>query len=180
MELTFGLKERLILANQYEILSKISEDKSDASYFENLAEIFRSGYTRNYEEAFRGFEENELSQEDCKFVVDVLNLYRELYKTWEELEEVHEILEEDDVLFQGFDGNEEDQYYAYCKFLVEDQGLWGELKDLMKEGKINLNSHWPMRNKYENYLLKLKEIQSREEYDVSECLTLEEIEYILK
>ena len=35
MELTFSLKERLILANQYEILSKISEDKSDASYFEN-------------------------------------------------------------------------------------------------------------------------------------------------
>ena len=184
MDLELTLKERLTLANQYEILAKLSDDKYDTDYYNNLSKILIKGFSRNYYELISEFDKDGLSQEECKFVVDVLNLYSEFRFSWRESKEVRDNLEESKTLFKGFDLNENSNLLGYYEYLVKDAGLWPEIKDLMKEGKIkDFNSHgnFPYINKLKEMLKKWEEVKIKKgEDDESGMLTLEEINYIWK
>lgn len=181
MELS--LKERLFLANQYEVLGKVSKADHDRKHYEMLVEVLKSGFSREYDELLLGFEREGLSQEDCQFVVDTLNLYRELRFSWENNKEVRDNVEEEKTLFKGFDLNENSNYYSYYEFLVNDRGLWQEIRELMNQGKIDgFNSHgaYPYISKLKSMISNWKEIQERRSIDNSyEELSLEEVNYIL-
>lgn len=143
MDLELSLKERLFLANQYNILAKLADDEYEANGFKELSEIMSEGYSRYYSKAVEHFGE-ELTQEQCEFVIHVLELYRDLRWSWEERADIKANVEEREVLFQGFDLNDslECRYMSYYEFMVESQGKWKEIKALMKEGKIeSFNSH---------------------------------------
>ena len=62
--------ERLILSNQYEILSVIKNDKS----YEYIAEQLRDGHSWLYSRIFEGISP-ELSQEDTDLVLNILEIY---------------------------------------------------------------------------------------------------------
>ena len=143
MDKTLSKKDRLVLANQYDILSKLTKDDYEKKQYENLRDIFIGGYTRYYSLATEWFSD-EINQEECEFVVDVLNLYRDLYFSWSRSEEAREKINESDVLFKGFDLNDdiEVNYFSFYKFLVEDLGRYSEIKEFIEEGKIeDFNSH---------------------------------------
>lgn len=142
--MSFTLNERLILANQYTILEKLSEHEDDAKRYAQLRNIVQDGLTLEYGDLFSGFENEELTEQQCNDVIDILDMYRHITDSYEALEDKQE-LTASDVRFPGFDGNDplEGRYTAYVELHLA-QGKWGEFQDR----KGNMNSHRQMLEKY--------------------------------
>lgn len=133
MELT--TKERLFLANQYEILIKLDEDNID--FYEKAIEIVEKGYTNLYENLFSHITKNELTIADCELVENVLKLYSDLKYARENSSEISAAFSESDIEFKGFDGHLSKDYAGYAEFLVLKENLWPEFKKTIR----NLDSH---------------------------------------
>ena len=108
---TLSPVERLTLANQLRILEKL--DTENADEYQKHRDIIEHGYAIQYDEVFTGIYD-EMSVEECRYVYDVLDLYRVLIRSYGELKD-KEGLTADDVKFRGFDGNNEDQTMGVCK-----------------------------------------------------------------
>lgn len=76
--------ERLILANQYELLSKLAENEYETEYFLRISKQLKDGHKWLYEQVFDSIGEN-LDNESANFVVNVLSLYRALLNSYEQL-----------------------------------------------------------------------------------------------
>jgi len=139
MELT--KLERLVLLNQYRILAKLEPDDSRNS--EEACEILRNGYTLEYETLARHVDP-DVSEEECREVRDILDMYRALKIARGDLPEG--TFGEGDAAFPGFDGNNEPEHFAYAKFLMEIQNKWQESKQDPR------NSHKPMLARYRSML----------------------------
>ncbi|WP_146548172.1 YfbU family protein [Rummeliibacillus suwonensis] len=183
MDSSLSIKDRLIIANQYEILSRLTEDPHEKKQFENFRDIFTAGFSRYYSLATEYFSD-ELSDEECKFVIDVLSLYRDLYYSREHSVKAKEVIDEKDVLFNGFDLNDETEvkYLSFYEFLVKQLGRYEEIKELMESGKIeSFNSHGfgPSMRKLKKMIDKRKAILKSRDYGYSDDLSIEEIQEII-
>ena len=118
---TLSPLERLMLANQLRILEKL--DTENADEYKMHRDIIVHGYTIQYDEVFTEIHD-EMSVEECRYVYDVLDLYRVLIRSYEELKD-KEGLTDDDVKFEGFDGNNESKRWAFARHLKE-EGRWTE------------------------------------------------------
>lgn len=183
MEDSLNIKDRLMIANQYEILSRLTNDEHEKKEYENLRDIFVSGYSRYYSLATEWFSE-EVNPEECKFVTDVLNLYRDLYFSWSRNEEAREKIDENEVLFKGFDLNDnlEVKYFSFYKFLVENLEKYSEIKEFIKEGKIkDFNSHGfgPSMSTLKEMIQRHNDIKTSKGSRRSDDLNFDEIKEIL-
>jgi len=68
---------------------------------------------------------DELDAQECRYVFDVLNMYRMLRNGYDELKDKSGIAEAD-IRFRGFDGNNETKRYAFAEFLQK-TGKWQEV-----------------------------------------------------
>jgi uncharacterized protein YfbU (UPF0304 family) len=66
-------KDRLILANQYEILSKLGENESDTYVL--LAKSLRGGHKWLYQTQLENMLSENLSDEETQHVLDIAGLY---------------------------------------------------------------------------------------------------------
>src|SRR5579883_1589738 len=107
--MTLSKVERLILANQFRILEKL-DPGGEAGSFQQALEILEHGYTLDYEALVSHFHD-EVPEQTCSEVIDILNLYRALTKALRELPEGS--LNQNEATFKGFDGNEEGIHYSY-------------------------------------------------------------------
>lgn len=163
-------KERLILFNQYEILKKLNPDEE--KYYEINQEILQNGFAYDYNE-LASFICDETPCSVSKFVYDVLQMYRcirDSYYNYNEKDK--EEFKKLDPKFQGFDGNEEPEYYSYACFLLE---KLGKFEESYENGKISTNSHSNKVKEYEEMLGKWKEVRVGR-YD---SLTIDQIKYII-
>lgn len=122
--------ERLILANQYTILEKLYPD--EAQNYADKWKIVSSGYTALYGELTRTISE-EMSQAVCEEVTEILDMYRALHDAQK-------------VPFPGFDGNNENEYFDFAKFVIQDWDRWREF------ATSDLNSHRQMLSIYRTML----------------------------
>lgn len=174
MSLNFSKEQRALLINQYEILKHV--DPSESEYYDEKIEILYNGYSDFYDE-IAGDISDDLPEHISRKVWDILSLYRSLYFGYKNLEpEEQEEIDEKDVIFRGFDGNTETSYYSYAKYLVNRAGRYSEIKELIEEGKVDMNSHWSRLNFYEDLLSRW--LPLREETK-GENLSLEQIKYVL-
>lgn len=183
MKKSLTIKDRLVIANQYDILSNQATEECERENYENLRDIFVNGYSKYYSLATEFFTE-EVSESECEFVTDVLSLYRDLYFSWNRNDEMKKVVDERDVLFEGFDLNDsqEVKYFSFYKFLVERLKVFTEIKELMEAGKIeDFNSHGsgPSMNTLSNMVLKREDILSRREIISHKDLSIEEVQEIL-
>jgi uncharacterized protein len=95
----------------------------------------------------------DVSQEDARFVIEVLSLWDILERSYKDLSvgDGDRIKEEcalysRDFQFPGFDGNNECTYLSVALFLVEDLGRFSDFK-----GR-ELNSHMPTASSYARML----------------------------
>jgi len=138
--------ERLILANQYQLLSNEENEYLTKEMCLNYSTILLQGYELLYDDLFSGMDE-VVSSEKCSFVGDVLNMYRIISNSFRRLPRTS--LSKEDIAFKGFDGNEETEEYSFLNFLINDYKRYRELKEnkFMQE-----NSHGHMISRYQEEL----------------------------
>lgn len=156
-------KDRLLLYNQLEILKYLNPDDCDT--YELEQKILVDGYKHNYNELIEGFSD-ELDESVSKYVFDVFQMYRSLNNSYLKLSK-EDKLEIDiyDIKFQGYDGNEEVNHYAYAKFVLEDLKRYAEIYD---NGNVEFNSHTNKLSDYSRMIQIWKSISGRYN-DLSLC-----------
>jgi len=164
-QLDLSLKDRLMLFNQYLILEKLCPE--DARGYANLREALSSGYVLEYGRLV-GPILDEFSEEDCREVYDILEMYRDLHYSHEQAG-----IAKGEVQFNGFDGNHETEQMGYTRYLLENQGLYEELH------APTYNSHARNLPRYRAMLREWKAIRKRKEPRNELHLTKEEIEQIV-
>lgn len=97
-------------------------------------------------------------------------MFRILNNSYNKLSNVTDI-EKDDVLFSGFDGNEEPSHYNYAKWLIEGRNLYKEFAN------CELNSHYNRLDYYREMLYRFNTINAKKN---TQLLTLEEIKSIIR
>lgn len=172
--------ERLSFYNQYEILAALADNEYDKERYTKQAEIFFYGYEFEYEDLISGMGE-ELPSEKSRFVINVLDMYRTLYDSYQQLSDTEtQEIDDTDIKFAGFDQQNELELYGYAKFLVETKGAFTEVQEYNK----SLNSHGlgPSISKLHEMIQKLDEINNErfKEHPARRFLTVEEIQEITK
>lgn len=133
--------ERLVLFNQYEILKCLNLDDTD--YYEKNQKLLQYGSPKDIESLFDFIEAT--TDEVADEVHEILSMFRILKVSYDTIESKEEI-KENDIKFQGFDLNEETDYYIYTKHIIENLNLYEEFKD------YELNSHCNKIAKYRRML----------------------------
>lgn len=158
--------ERQQLALLHRILARVVGDENgvdgDKAYQLQRAEILEQGFVGEYPDEFIGIRP-ELSLEDTRFVVDVLNMFRVLTASVAALRQgsaeadwAHRY----EFEFIGFDGNDprESRLRTWARYLISDR-QWAELNDVFSEHDDG-NSHSPMAAVYARMLDEYNRIQA--------------------
>jgi uncharacterized protein YfbU (UPF0304 family) len=128
--------ERLLLANQYEILGLLKKDDD----YSRMAENLRDGHKWLYEQQATQISENLLDA-DVDHVLSILAIYSDLRDSYNQLPDKLEV-DEHLVEFPGFDGNSESELLHFSRALSE-HGNYSETI-----GKDARNSHMPTTDMY--------------------------------
>ena len=139
--------ERLILANQYEILAALKNDDSYA----RISEELRDGHAWLYQQHFDYFSSSNMREDDAEFVVTILGSYSDLRDSYEQLADKSGI-EPHQVEFPGFDGNNEGELLSFARALRKSERF---IDTLPEHGK---NSHMPTRDIYGRMIAKWEEL----------------------
>jgi len=128
--------ERLLLANQYEILGVLKKDEG----YSRMAENLRDGHKWIYEHHATRIADN-LPDEDAEHVLAILGIYSDLRDSYKQLNDKSGI-DEHAVTFPGFDGNNESELLSFSRALSQN-GNYAETI-----GKDARNSHMPTTDMY--------------------------------
>lgn len=140
--------ERVILANQYEILSEL---RSDTGYAE-MAENLRNGHEWLYSQYF-DYISPVLPKPQVEHVLAILGIYGDMKSSFDQLADKSGI-DESQLTFPGFDGNNEAELLSFAEALRKSRRFENTL------GKRELNSHMPTTAIYERMLAKWRELGS--------------------
>ena len=154
-------KERLFLANQYEILGLLKNE----DYYSELAEQLRDGHKWLYEQSFDDISPN-FPEESANLVLNILELYEVISDSYEALIDKSDIVAKK-VLFGGFDGNYETEYMGFVDALKKNSRFTSVIESGVR------NSHSPKAHVYEAMLNKWYES------DKSRHLTKEQLLEVL-
>ncbi|HBJ1652010.1 YfbU family protein [Clostridium botulinum] len=148
--------ERLILANQFKILEALYPD--DEKYYSNSRIALEEGFESHYDNCFEVLSENELTSEECDEVIEILNMYRAITFSYQKLKDKEDI-DEDEVKFEGFDLNDENEgkRVIYTRYFINDLDRFEELK--YGDKYADFNSHSIMLPTYRNRLGKWKQLE---------------------
>lgn len=150
--------ERLILANQYRILTFV--DPKNAKSYERAQEALESGYESAINTLFDPIFDG-LSESECSFVIRVMAMYDALQRSQSTLGANAGVTKEE-VQFPGFDGNHETEYMAYARYVIQHEDRFTYLEPVGSD----FNSHMPSLALYRAML---REWQAAgEKYDLSE------------
>lgn len=140
-------KERLLLINQYRILSILNPSESDV--YKNYIKVLEFGYKSHYGDMVDWLSD-DMSEEDCEEVLNIFDMYRALTYSHEQLVD-KEGIDYYDIKFRGFDGNHEAAQLLYAEYFMYDLDKYRELQ---KPGEHpDHNSHAPTLRKYRAMLL---------------------------
>ena len=160
--------ERLIISNQFKILEKLYPE--EAEYYSKNRKALENGYKLHYQWIFENIYD-EMSEEECQEVIDILNMYRSLTFSYQKLSDKSGI-EESDIRFPGFDGNNEISQYSYTNYFTLELNRFNELTNGSEYA--DFNSHCEMLDCYRRMLAEWNK------YDDKQNLTKEKINSILK
>jgi uncharacterized protein YfbU (UPF0304 family) len=161
-------KDRVILINQYHILSLL--DPENSSNYEEIIEILQRGYTIFYSKVDE-WVSDDMSVDDGHFVHQILNIYRQIEGYKQKHPDDKEVNEHLFSVFSGFDGNEESRFYSFTRFVIERQDRFAEQKPYWQQTD-GLNSHMPMKDKYEKMIAKWEATGGGYDFDRERILAI--------
>jgi len=159
MEIELTDKERLFLANQYEILGTLKDD----NVLLRLSDQLRNGHKWLYAQSFDSLYPN-LEDEQAELVIDTLQLYEIISDSYERLVDKSGVSEQN-TRFGGFDGNNEYQLIGFVDALKKDE----RFVDIIEQGIRN--SHSRKAHVYEAMIQRWKNLG--EPYELSKDQILE-------
>jgi uncharacterized protein YfbU (UPF0304 family) len=145
MQLT--IKDRVMLANQYQILARL--DESESEHYLEKVKILTNGYSYLYDSLKINFCQ-EMTYDEGKFVFDILALY-ELIEDVKRKTQHEKIINHRYGYFNGFCGNYETAYMSLCNFFVNVQNKFPTQKKYFSKND-GMNSHLPMIEKYKKMI----------------------------
>jgi uncharacterized protein YfbU (UPF0304 family) len=146
--------QRQVLANQYMILSLLSDEGEDKKSYAARSHVFEAGYELMY---FLNLDPNPLKHKDCVEVVELLDMFVHLKPAHAKVPKTSKISFKD-LQFCGFDGNEETAQKQIAEFWCE----WHSGFDSIVEDCPKFNSHRPTLPEYRRMLAIFKEFESRQ------------------
>lgn len=168
---SFTLRDRLMLSLLHRILARVlpedaNGEDGDKHYQLEKAEILESGFVGEYWLEVAGFE-TELSKEDSRRVIDILEMFRIITFSIERLEREGTPVDEKlawGLRFRGFDHNDslEGHMARYVRYQMRDGHKWKELKPQIDESDRG-NSHMKMLSVYMRMLTEFRRIMKSRE-----------------
>jgi uncharacterized protein len=164
MEKEFNLteKERISYILQLSILEKLyPEDKT----YKDIRKALENGFTLHYKDLRRFIceGEDELSIENCKLVLDILDVYRGLIfsaknNNWKDMSPVR---------FKGFDCNDKLEVimHSYAKYFMEDLDRYDEIRELSCG---DYNSHAEMIPQYKRMIEIWSKLEANDKYHMTD------------
>lgn len=171
--------ERLLYLLLITIIREVSNDYDKESYNKKI-EVLKNGFSLHYNELFNQISSEEMTNDECKEVLDILDMYSSIIRSFHCLKnngiQLKE-LNENDVLFPGFDGNNENKQYLYADFFMYKLDRFKDVQDHLLNG--DLNSHQSVLDKYRLQLKKWKSMKDSgknvyqmQETELSELLNI--------
>ncbi|WP_430737754.1 YfbU family protein [Psychrobacter sp. VH5] len=137
--------KRYELINQLLILEKLYPDEAD--YHAKNRKALEYGFELQYSWLTENLSEG-LTTEECKEVLDILDMYRSITFSWLNNNSGAEI--PNSIKFKGFDGNNESALRNYVQYFVLDLERFEELK--YGQSFPQFNSHTRMLEQYRRQL----------------------------
>ena len=134
------MKDRMMLALQFRILEKLDPDMADSC--SRAITILEQGYELEYDSIYGMIDQAFVSTTVCKEVFAILEMYRRLRNGYDQLADKSGI-DAQQLVFPGFDGNNEGEHLSYGQFLNSD-GRYAE--------STVVNSHLPTIAIYQRML----------------------------
>jgi len=144
MEIELTDKDRLLLANQFEILGLLKKD----NYYLLKAEALRDGHKWLYRDLNMC---EVLPDSSAEHVLTILGIYSDLRDSYNKLTDKSGI-DEHEVVFPGFDGNNESELLSFAEALRKD----GRFSNTL--GTSSKNSHHPTTDIYSRMIYKHSEL----------------------
>ena len=150
--------ERLMLVNQYLILEGLYPDEKE--FYANNRKAIEEGFELHYSDLFAGISDETLTEEECREVLDILDMFRAITFSYEKLQDKTGI-DEYRIKFHGFDLNDEyeGKRVIYSRYFINDLDRFEELK--YGKGYADCNSHTLMIDVYRRMLNKWNWIQRK-------------------
>jgi uncharacterized protein len=140
--------ERRMLINQYRILAALYP--KEAAYHQRSAEILERGYYELWADEAVGWLSEPLSREEMIYVSNVFDMFDWLQISFDELPDVERAeIDPRELIFGGFDGNNESDLMGYARFLREKLERYTNVRI---HETLNLNSHCPTGDRYARML----------------------------
>lgn len=149
-----SLPQRLILVNQYKIMKQLTDSESEKKEYDNMITALESGFELHYQDCFGFMGESDMSEKECREVLDILEMYRGIIYSYQALirDQKPTTLKPKDVMFPGFDGNNEYKQLSYVRYFIVDLDRYSEIQELNQTD--NYNSHCRYLDRYRNMLAK--------------------------
>ena len=164
--------ERANLAHLMEIERLLGADTDEI-----MLDALKHGYSKFYNKADFGASREEMPEDEMEFVMQVLEMYRDLQHSYRESKTKDPVIESA-ILFEGFDGNANDGYLGFLQFLVR-HDRYTTVQPLDKGHAINSHSSItaPM---YKSMLVSYKKVRQnhRNEFNF-EPLTFDEVKAVI-
>lgn len=141
-------KDRAMFIYLFKILKNQGDDDYD---YDNMIKALQNGFQNHYSDVFECLYDEELSAEECREVLEILEMYRGITYSYNALKEVGQQgkLTDKDIRFKGFDGNNETKQMSYACYFIIDLDRYEEIENLANG---YYNSHYPMLSKYRQML----------------------------
>jgi uncharacterized protein len=130
--------QRLILSNQYNILRTIEPNNSD--YYKSLIKCLEDGYLQLFDPI--SVMSAPLDNSIYDDVFNILDMFRSMRIAFDRLADKSGI-DQNGLIFRGFDGNYESSYYGLTAYLFDVQNKYEDLHT-----EWGCNSHFPMLPSY--------------------------------
>ena len=164
MELS--IKDRYIISNQLKILEALYPQ--DADFYANHRKAIEQGYKLHYSSLVDYFYD-EMTEDECREILDILSMYRAITFSAMRLDD-QAALEDRDLSFPGFDGNDEALQLSYVHYFIVDLGRFDELKG--EQDYPSFNSHLPMLETYQSMLEIWRSFDNKNELNADQIIQL--------
>jgi uncharacterized protein len=141
------LFKRMMLANQYRILSFLDADQED--YWRSAADMAVRGWPAEDlpdVEIIQSYQRDALTRDDQHFVLDALHVFELLQDG--ERKGLRAKREHASTHFPGFDGNNEGKLMSYARHVVENEHRF----ESVKRANDDFNSHMPTLEFYQRMI----------------------------